>query len=152
MMEIDQHHQDEGVLGFKMLEYNRSSEKKQRTSSNSVVSMQSSNSTTSSSSSSSSSSVRRRNALANIFENVKAEDVLLLNLDFEIGAEESREIERRLVSEKDYVRALDRVAQLLPAQVALFKSQHTMALIADELNNDLCEIMQHEKSKMLKTN
>ena len=148
MMEIDQHHQDEGVLGFKMLEYNRSSEKKQRTSSNSVVSMQSSNSTTSSSSSS---SVRRRNALANIFENVKAEDVLLLNLDFEIGAEESREIERRLVSEKDYVRALDRVAQLLPAQVALFKSQHTMALIADELNNDLCEIMQHEKSKMLKT-
>lgn len=149
MMEIDQHHQDEGVLGFKMLEYNRSSEKKQRTSSNSVVSMQSSNSTTSSSSSS---SVRRRNALANIFENVKAEDVLLLNLDFEIGAEESREIERRLVSEKDYVRALDRVAQLLPAQVALFKSQHTMALIADELNNDLCEIMQHEKSKMLKTN
>ena len=145
MMEIDQHHQDEGVLGFKMIEYNRSSEKKQRTSSNSGVSMPSSTP-------SSSSSVRRRNALANIFENVKAEDVLLLNLDFEIGAEESREIERRLVCEKDYVRALDRVAQLLPAQVALFKSQHTMALIADELNNDLCEIMQHEKSKMLKTN
>lgn len=147
MMEIDQHHQDEGVLGFKMIEYNRSSEKKQRTSSNSVVSMPSSTP-----SSSSSSSVRRRNALANIFENVKAEDVLLLNLDFEIGAEESREIERRLVCEKDYVRALDRVAQLLPPQVALFKSQQTMALIADELNNDLCEIMQHEKSKMLKTN
>lgn len=89
---------------------------------------------------------RRRNAMANIFEHVKSEEVLLLNLDFEINMERRKQIARD-PNEQDYVKAFENLSKI-PSQP--FKSRSRGTCIASDLTNHLTELTQ-DKKKILKT-
>lgn len=113
---------------------------------------------------------RRRNAMANIFENMDAEDMLLLNLDYEINKSSTKTntkkdttsetaqitgpIEKRQQLEhscsflgKHHHHHHHR-HQIAPTQIL---DTHSLALMADHLNKHLSDLMQ-DKNKILKTN
>lgn len=86
---------------------------------------------------------RRRNAMANIFEQIKPEDMILLNLDYEITNAANRKIE------KDYLHATQHSSQ---TTFKLLESRsRSLVFSTDDLNQHLSDLIQN-KNKIFKRN